>query len=163
MSIKSKQTCTTCSSQLKCWSLTTNKGNPISTQNIIINILICRLQLNIDRNNATVNLLKIFRPGMISLISHARQIGSCASMDTDQLLLDMQSTAIEYLMCDYKIGDRGRATPYLFDPHQGFLTKWIKWVTSKNRRFYSRHELINPMAGGDETEEIGRASCRERE
>lgn len=71
-------------------------------------------------------------------------------MDMDQLLLDMQSTAIEYLMRDYKIGDRGRATPYLFDPHQGFLTKWVKWVTSKNRRFYSNHELYGPNSSDGE-------------
>lgn len=150
--IQSTQTCTTCAHLSKCWSLNTNKGKPISTQNVTINILICRLQLGINRNQAAANILKIFRPGMIKLISHVKQSGGAMHMDMDQLLLDMQSTAIEYLMRDYKIGDRGRATPYLFDPHQGFLTKWVKWVTSKNRRFYSNHELYAPNSESEDGE-----------
>lgn len=140
----SRQTCQTCPHVSKCWPLQTNSGNPVSTQNVIINILICRLQLGVDRDRAAANLLQIYRPGMIKLISYVKQTGAGRGMDMDQLLLDMQSTAIEYLMRDYKIGDRGRATPYLFDPHQGFLTKWVKWVTSKNRRFYAHHELYSP-------------------
>lgn len=146
---KPKQTCTVCSHQSKCWAVATNSGKSVSTQNILINLLICRLQLGINRDQAAANLLQIFRPGMIKLISHVKQSGGALHLDMDQLLLDMQSTAIEYLMRDYKIGDRGRATPYLFDPHQGFLTKWIKWITSKSRRFYTYHELYNPMPSDD--------------
>jgi len=136
-----KQSCSTCMHSAKCWALATNTGKPVSTQNIIINILICRLQLGIDRDKSAQNLLDIFRPGMIRLITHTRQQGNTPGLDMEQLLADMQSTAIEYLLYDYKIGDRGRATPYLFDPHQGFLTKWVKWVVGKSRRFYSHHEL----------------------
>lgn len=139
-----KQTCPTCPHQAKCWAVSTNTGKPVSTQNVLINILICRLQLNIQRDKAAANLLQLLRPGMIRLISHVRQTGNTPGIDIDQLLTDMQSTTIEYLLYDYKIGDRGRATPYLFDPHQGFLTKWVKWIVGKNRRFYSHHELFNP-------------------
>jgi hypothetical protein len=102
------------------------------------------MQLGIDRDKSAANLLQIFRPGMIRLVSHVRQQGHAPGMSMDQLLLDMQSTAIEYLLYDYKIGDRGRATPYLFDPHQGYLTKWVKWMVGKHRRFYSHHELYSP-------------------
>lgn len=146
---KSKQTCTTCPHQAKCWPLTTNTGKPVSTQNVVINILICRLQLGIDRDRAAANLLQLLRPGMIRLISHVRQQGNIPGIEPEQLLTDMQSTTIEYLLYDYKIGDRGRATPYLFDPHQGFLTKWVKWIVGKNRRFYSHHELLSPSDSGD--------------
>jgi hypothetical protein len=147
------QNCSVCPHVQKCWALLTNKGNPISTQNVIVNILVCRLQLGIDRDRTTTNLLQIFRPGMINLLTHAKKSGAAKGMDLDQLLLDMQSTAIEYLMNDYKIGDRGRATPYLFDIHQGFLTKWVKWVTSKHRRFYAHHELYSPIDLGDDDKE----------
>lgn len=130
----------------KCWATHTNSGNPISTQNVLVNILVCRLQLGIDRDAAAKNLLSIYKPGMIKLLQYARQHNSI-NMDMDQLLTDMQSTAIEYLLYDYKIGDRGRATPYLFDPQQGFLTKWVRWVTSKQKRFYYHHELLAPRSG----------------
>lgn len=137
------QSCTTCRHVQKCWSTHTNSGNPISTQNVMINILVCRLQMDIDRDAAAKNLLQIFKPGMIRLLSYVRE-QSGQFIDHDQLMADMQSKAIEYLMHDYRIGDRGRATPYLFDPKQGFLTKWIKWVTGKQRKFYSHHELFAP-------------------
>jgi hypothetical protein len=149
MAIPPKQTCSTCPHQLKCWATHTNKGKPVSTQNVLINILICRLQLGIERNKAAANLIQLLRPGMIRLVSHVRQTSGNGAIDIDQLLLDMQSTTIEYLLYDYKIGDRGRATPYLFDPHQGFLTKWVKWVVGKNRRFYAHHELYSPTDSDD--------------
>lgn len=142
---KAKQNCSSCPNQTKCWAQHTNSGNPISTQNVLINVLICRLQLGINRDQAAAHLIKLYRPGMIRLLTHAKQTGSISGSDMDQLLQDMQSTMIEYLLYDYKIGDRGRATPYLFDPHQGFLTKWIKWVVGKNRRFYAHHELYSPL------------------
>lgn len=146
---KPVQTCTTCAHIEKCWATHTNAGNPISTQNVIINILVCRLQLGIDRDAAAKNLINIFKPGMIKLLQYARQHNNI-NMDMDMLLTDMQSYAIQYLLCDYKIGDRGRATPYLFDPHQGFLTKWVMWVTGKQKKFYYHHELHAPSSGTDE-------------
>lgn len=152
---KPKQMCSTCPNQVKCWSTHTNKGNPISTQNVLINVLICRLQLGIKRDQAAANLIKLYRPGMIRLLTHAKQSGNIVGTDMDQLLQDMQSTMIEYLLYDYKIGDRGRATPYLFDPHQGFLTKWVKWVIGKNRRFYVHHELYSPLDEHGGTNEDG--------
>jgi hypothetical protein len=151
---KPKQNCTTCNSQSKCWALRTNTGNPISTQNVMLNILICRLQMGIDRDRAVSNLIQLYRPGMIRLLTHAKQQGNIVDMEMNTLLQDMQSQMIEYLCYDYKIGDRGRATPYLFDPQQGFLTKWIKWIVGKSRRFYSHHELFSPLDDThDETDE----------
>ena len=138
------QNCQTCTSQGKCLGIITNTGKPISTSNVMINLLICRIQLGINVDKSVALLLKLLRPGMVGLISHMKQAGNTPGIDMEQLLTEMQSTAIEYLLYDYKIGDRGRATPYLFDPHQGFLTKWIKWMIGKNRRFYSHHELYDP-------------------
>jgi hypothetical protein len=136
--------------QSKCWPQTTNTGKPVSTNNIYINILICRLQLGIKRDKAAQNLISVFRPGMIRLLSHVKQSGNLGNLDMDQLLSDMQATMIEYLLYDYKIGDRGRATPYLFDPYQGFLTKWVKWIVGKHRKFYAHHDLYGNTSG-DET------------
>lgn len=153
MSKHKYQSCTTCPNQQKCNALLTNTGKPISTANIVINNLVCRLQLGIERDKAAANLIQIFKPGMLRLLVHVKQTGEMHGTDMEHLLADMQSTCIEYLLFDYKIGDRGRATPYLFDPHQGFLVKWVKWITGKNRKFYSHHELYNPIrntSGDDE-------------
>jgi hypothetical protein len=150
---KPKQECTRCVSIGKCWATVTNTGHPVSSSNVLININICRLQMGIERDKAVKNLLKILRPGMIRLISYVKQTGAIPGIDMEQLLNDMQSVAIEYLLYDYKIGDRGRATPYLFDPNQGFLIKWVKWMTGKNRRFYSHHELHDPNESYTDEEE----------
>lgn len=145
-----RQTCTTCAHLQKCWALRTHTGKPISKNNIVINKLICCLQLGIKKDQAAANLINMYKPGMMRLISNARQSNIDPNMDVEQLFNDMSSTMIEYLMHDYKIGDRGRATPYLFDPQQGFMTKWIKWILSKNRRFYTHHELFSVSDEHDE-------------
>jgi hypothetical protein len=118
----------------------------------MINILICRLQLGIEQDKAAANLLQMFRPGLVRLLSNAKQMNAQAGLDMDQMMSDIQSTTIELLINDYNIGDRGRATPYLFDPQQGFLTKWVKWMIGKNRRFYNNHELYNPLDGSTSDE-----------
>lgn len=150
MSAKSAQTCASCVHQSKCWSTHTYSGNPISSSNVVINILVCRLQLGINKDQSAANLLKLLRPGMIRLLSAVKQSNHLSQYDVDNLLTEMQSTAIEYLLYDYKIGDRGRATPYLFDPYNGFLTKWVKWMVGKHRRFYSHHEIFDPYASNSE-------------
>jgi hypothetical protein len=150
MPIKPKQTCMTCPNLVKCWATHTNSGNAISVQNVLINNQICRLQLGIDRDQVAANLIKLYKPGMIRILSYAKQTGSMVGSDMDQILQDMQSTMIEYLLYDYKIGDRGRATPYLFDPHQGFLVKWAKWALGKQRKFYSHHELHSSNVSNDD-------------
>lgn len=151
MYLKPEQNCSQCMNLYKCWPATTNSGKTVSTQNILINILVCRLQKGININATTSNLLKILRPGIISLITHARQSGSLHGMDMEQIIADIQSTAIEYLIRDYKIGDRGRATPYLFNPQNGFLTKHIKWLANKSTKFYANHELHGDF-GSDQQE-----------
>lgn len=145
-----KQTCTKCPNLVKCWALRTYSNKPISTQNILINVLICRLQLGIDRDKAAANLIRLYRPGMIRLLNHAKQQGGIVENEASTLLSDIQATMIDYLSNDYKIGDRGRATPYLFNPQSGFLTKWVKWIVGRNRRFYSHHELYSPIESDDE-------------
>lgn len=144
--MKALQPCTACLHQGKCWPLHTNKGKPVSTQNILVNILVCRLQRGVDRDKATTNLLQIFRPGMIRLITRAKDTGDIHGVDIDRVLSDMQAVTIEYFVRDYKIGDRGRATPYLFDPKKGFLIKWLKYTINKHKRFYYHHELFDPIS-----------------
>lgn len=147
-----KQTCPTCPNLHKCFDLLTHSGNPISSSNVVINILVCRLQLGINREQSTANLLHIFKPGMIRLLSNAKQHANLNQHDLDNLFVEMQTTAIEYLLYDYKIGDRGRATPYLFDPYNGFLTKWVKWMIGKHKRFYGHHEMFDPHAATSDEE-----------
>ena len=145
---KNKQNCMSCTNLQKCWAQETNSGNTISAQNVAINILVCRLQLGIKQDDAVKNILSIFKPGILRLLTYVKQTDP--NLDADQIFADMQTTAIEYLLYDYKIGDRGRATPYLFDPQHGFLTKWVRWAAGKQRKFYSQHELYSPLAPSDD-------------
>lgn len=141
-----KQDCTRCPHQQKCWGTHTNTGKPVSPRNILINVLVCRLQLGIDKEKAAAGLISMYRPGMMRLISNAKSTYNDNTIDSDQVFMEMSSAAIELMQHDYRIGDRGRLTPYLFDLQQGFLTKWVKWFFNKHRKFYIQHELYSPTA-----------------
>lgn len=146
-----KQDCTRCPHQMKCWGTHTNTGKPVSARNVLINILVCRLQLGVDKEKAAAGLITMYRPGMMRLISNARSAYHDNTIDTEQVFMEMSSAAIELMQHDYRVGDRGRLTPYLFDLQQGFITKWVKWFFNRHRRFYAQHELYAPT-GGDDSE-----------
>ena len=139
------QNCSTCPHVRKCWSLYTNAGRKVSSQNVAINILICRLKLRIDPEYTTRNLLTILRPGIVNLVSNACQNAPHGQTDFDTMLADMQSAMVEYLMVDYNIGDFLVATSYLFHPTRGYLVRWAKWHVSKMQRFSKTHELRGMM------------------
>lgn len=151
-----KQDCTRCPYQGKCWNLITSSGRPLSARNVVINMLVCRLQLGIKKDEAAKLLIDMYRPGMLRLIHNARTTYADNTIDINQAFYDISSAAVELMQHDYRLGDRGRLTPYLFDIRQGFLTKWVKWYFSRNRKFYAQHELYAQSAsnGGDENEDL---------
>lgn len=146
MNNKHRQDCVRCPHQLKCWSLATNNGKKLSSRNVLINILVCRLQLGINKDDAARMLIELYKPGMMRLLYNAKAMYKDRVVDINEAFNDISSAAIELMQHDYRIGDRGRLTPYLFDPHQGFLTKWVKWYFNKCKKFYSQHEL-HPTSG----------------
>lgn len=148
----SKQECGTCRYVTKCYS------ERASNRNVVINILACRIRLKIDANESAKLLLKMVRPNLIKLVHKARARAGDGYIDTDSLLMDLESRIVESLINEdgYRIGESAYLTEYLFgtNPKTGWVRKWILWNFSKNQRFYKRHHLFGSNPKSDTDEEI---------
>jgi len=140
-----KQKCVTCPHQKKCYSTKTSHNKTVNHLNVAINIYICRIKMGIDVNNSTKNLLNLLRPGIIKLVTSARRQSGGDHIDFDEILMDAQSKAIEFLTYDYQIGDFLVATAYLFNPISGFLTRWAQTAMAQTRKFNSHHRLFGDI------------------
>jgi len=144
---KLKQECGTCRYAEKCYSERT------SPRNVVINILACRIRMGIDRNESAIVLLEMIRPKLINLVNHARARVGGGYVNTENLLMDLESRVIEALIDEengYRIGETAYLTEYLFgtNPKTGWVRKWVLWGFSKQQRFNKKHVLsgINPIS-----------------
>jgi hypothetical protein len=146
------QQCSRCRHIYKCRSRRTTSGKVLSDRNDTINLLVCRLKININVDQSAASLLKLFRPGMINLVADAKRRANGVNVDFDEMLAEMQSFTIESIMTKYRIGELNPITNFLFDIKSGYLIKWSRWYVTKLRRFYSRHVLSGYGQSDDEFE-----------
>lgn len=147
----SEQECDTCRYVNKCYS---KKTTP---RNIVINILACRIRLNINKEESSRLLLKMVRPSIIKIASNAVARVGNNFINMNDLIMDLESRIIECLMDKdhgYRIGESAYLTEYLFgtNPRTGWVKKWVLWSFQKQRRFYTKHTLsgINPKFDTDQ-------------
>lgn len=136
---KSKQNCAECPHIDKCWKPTQNKTN-----NIIINLLVCRIQNDIYRDKSTRLLLAMVRPQLQRM---SRQIRDAAlsehTLNYDNLINEMESVIVEHILDHYIIGEIAFFTYYLFGFPNGVMRKWLLWKINNNTKFFSRHYLVD--------------------
>lgn len=131
-----KQDCAVCPHIDKCWKTTTN--------NIIINLLVCRIQLSIKREPSTQRLLQMFRPQLQKMARQIRDESmNSHSLDYADLIAEMESVIVEHILDHYIIGEIAYFTYYLFGYPNGVMRKWIMWRVNNNRKFFSRHYLVD--------------------
>lgn len=149
---KPVQNCKMCAHAGKCYH---PKASP---RNVVINILVCRIRMGINRNESAKLLLNMIKPQLIKLVSNARSMVGSGYIDMDTLLLDLESRVIEYILSDdgYRIGDTVFFTEYMFgtNPKTGWVRKWILWGFSKDHRFYKRNLLLGIDPRSDSLEEM---------
>jgi hypothetical protein len=146
------QSCCNCRHLYKCRSRRTTSGKVLSDRNDTINLLVCRIKININVDQSAASLLKLFRPGMINLVADAKRRANGVNVDFDEMLAEMQSFTIESIMTKYRIGELNPITNFLFDIRSGYLVKWSRWYVTKLRRFYGRHVLSGYGQNEDEFE-----------
>jgi hypothetical protein len=136
-----EQKCCYCRHIYKCRSRRTTHGKPLSDRNDTINLLVCRIKLEINKNQSTMTLLQLFRPGMVNLVASAKRRAGNTYVDFDEMLTEMQSFAVESIIVKYRIGELNPITNFLFDKRNGYLVKWTRWYITKHKRFSARHTL----------------------
>lgn len=149
---KKEQTCSTCRYVSKCYS------ERAGQRNIVINILACRIRMNINRNESSKVLLRMIKPNLIKLVYNAINKVGTGYIDMDNMIRDLESRVIECLIDEngYRIGESAYLTEYLFgtNPRTGWVKKWILWDFSRHKRFYSKHNLFGTNPKSDTEEDI---------
>lgn len=148
-----EQECGSCLYVMKCYS---EKTTP---RNVVINILACRIRLDIDRNESSKLLLQMIRPSLINLAHDAIVRVGNGYINMDTLIMDLESRVIECLIDDengYRIGESAYLTEYLFgtNPKTGWAKKWVLWNFQRHRRFYSKHSLFGNSPQSDAGYEV---------
>lgn len=145
------QECGSCLYATKCYSERT------TPRNVVINILACRIRLNINCNESSKLLLKMIRPSLIKLSHNAVTRVGNGYVNMDTLIMDLESRVIECIIDSengYNIGGPAYLTEYLFgtNPKTGWARKWVLWNFQRHRRFYSKHTLSgsNPRSDADQ-------------
>jgi hypothetical protein len=125
------QDCQNCPLKRKCW----NTSKAPSDEVLVINLLVCRLKLGIKRDAATRLLLQMLEPKVLQTVKFIER--NCSVDDREGLKVEVQSTIVEYLLSEYKLGERAWPLHYLFSPKKGVMTGWaLKYV--EKQRMYAR-------------------------
>jgi hypothetical protein len=123
------QDCSTCRNQKNCWM----KG--IGPRTIAINLLVCRMLRGIDRDNSTRLLLELLRPKVGRIASDiAKRVAPVFQLDADEVICDIESAVVEYLLSRYLMGELAYPLYYLFGGRNGVMFRWSLAYISKIRR-----------------------------
>lgn len=128
-----KQECSRCPHINKCWKTSVN--------NIIINLLVCRIQNKIERQKSTVVLLQMIRPQLQKMARSMKDDYVGSSLQLDELVREMESTVVEHILTHYVIGEIAYFTYYLFGYPNGIMRKWVAWRLAKSKKFFNTHYL----------------------
>jgi hypothetical protein len=127
-----KQDCQACPLRTKCWS----ESRSLTAEHRVINLLICRLKLDIKRETSTRLLLNMLQPKVNSIASYIAR--RCHVSDIETLRLEIQSAVIMHLMTDYQLGERAWPLHYLFAKPKGVITGWSLRYIEKQQRLQRR-------------------------
>lgn len=144
------QDCARCPQLRKCWDL---RGSP-SDAVLAINLLVCRLKLGLAPNKTTRLLLRLLRPKVLKMTGWIQRTIAPDHIDQDELIADMESATIEYLLCNYDMGEVAWPLHYLFGYPNGVMRGWAMNFTNKIRRHNKTHYSygLDDDEGGDDLE-----------
>lgn len=130
-----KQDCANCPQLRKCWNMTNNPSDAV----LVINLLVCRLKLGIKVNQSTKLLLRLLRPKVVRTAQWIRATVEPLTVDLDDIIVELESTCIEYLLRDYDMGERAWPLHYLFGRPRGVIRGWAMKRANAIRREAHTH------------------------
>ncbi|APU88912.1 hypothetical protein Rctr197k_100 [Virus Rctr197k] len=128
------QDCSTCQSVTNCWQ--PRKSAHISEEEIVSNLLVCRLQRNIDRNRSTRLFLRLVHPKLLKL---AQQVKRATGMAVEDAVMEMQSVAVETLISSYVMGELVPPLVFLFHERYGSVRHWVVRTLEQTQRDKDRY------------------------
>lgn len=121
------QDCQSCPLQTKCWDTSKNP----SDEALALNLLVCRMKLGIKRDRSTKLLLQLLEPKVQSIVKFI--CSKCNVPDRRTLHGEVQSQIVEYLLTEYKLGERAWPLHFLFARPKGVMTGWaLRYIERAN-------------------------------
>lgn len=121
------QDCQSCPLQTKCWDTSRNPSDEV----LALNLLVCRMKLGIKRDRSTKLLLQLLEPKVQSIVKFI--YSKCNVPDRRTLHGEVQSQIVEYLLTEYKLGERAWPLHFLFARPKGVMTGWaLRYIEKAN-------------------------------
>lgn len=128
------QDCSTCPNLTQCW---TPKGKkPLAEDAVVTNLLVCRIQRNIDRNRSMKLLLEVLSP---KIRKTARYVAKKTHSDAADVAREVEGVVAESIL-KYKMGHAAPPVVWLFNTRYGSVRHWVLQTlerTRRERRLYS--------------------------
>jgi hypothetical protein len=128
---------------MNCWSGRENE--------ILLNMLVCRIQRDIERDRSLRLFLKMIRPKLLkTALRMVNRGGSYGSLFTEDLVAEMESVITVVLLKHYVLGDIGHPLHYLFGKPNGAVYRWVLHRINNHCRYYSTNFLYGSTAEGED-------------
>lgn len=148
--IRPLQDCQRCRLMPHCWAQQT------SAKARVVNLLVCRLEKATkprERDRVTRVLLRMLRPKFLKIASRmSRTLRNSRPVHIEDLVIEMESVAIQSLLTQYRMGEALHPLHWLFGRPNGAVTRWaFKRVTTAQRESYltSSYGLVQGRTGED--------------
>ena len=137
------QDCSTCRNARNCFNS--------STRYVAINLVICRMLRNIDRDRSARILLELLRPKINKIAQDMnRRLAPAITLDIDEATADIESAIIEYILSHYLMGELAYPLYFLFGGKNGVMWRWSLAYVSKARKAWKN---LYPVGGATNSEE----------
>jgi len=109
----------------------------------VVNLLVCRIKLGLERNKSARLLLKMLRPKTLTLMKFIQDTLSPDCVDGDTLISEIESAVIERLLVHYVLGDRATPIHFLFETQFGGMKSWALNYVNALRRYNQTHLFVD--------------------
>lgn len=137
------QDCSTCAMMHRCWDT--------YPQYVTINLLICRMHRDIDKNKSTAQLLDLLRPKVARIAqSILHMVSPTLTPDVDEVTRDVESAIVEYLLDHYQMGELAYPLYFLFGGKSGVMYRWSLAYAARLRKAWQDKYPIGGTGVSDE-------------
>lgn len=134
--------CGVCANQPLCWE----RGE----QTALVNLLICRLQGGLHRNETTKQILDVLAPKIRSV---AWYLARRTEQRITDVTIDVQHYIITALLTEYRLGEALAPLPWLFHPRFGAVKTWSRRYIAAHTTSFSDEEIDELCAPDEEPED----------
>lgn len=132
------QDCSTCMNIANCWQPRRVKLSP---GDVVTNLLVCRIQRNIDRDKSCRMFLALVRPKVRKM---AMWVAGATGASVDEVVTDMESVVVESVLAHYVMGELVPPLVWLFHPRHGAIRHWAVRTVERATREREQSFVYEP-------------------